>query len=86
MQFFNLLSLDLHLGEADAIAPAIEQNADLILMDETDARQVAARFDLKKTGVIGISRSHQKTSIKKLSRLLLRKLYQVIGKGRELGQ
>jgi hypothetical protein len=28
--------------------------ADLILLDETDARQVAATFSLKKTGVIGI--------------------------------
>ena len=37
-----------------AIALAIEQNADLILSDETDARQVAATFGLKKTGVIGI--------------------------------
>jgi predicted nucleic acid-binding protein len=50
----NLLGLDLHRGEAEAIALAIEQNADLILLDETDARQVAATFGLKKTGVIGI--------------------------------
>lgn len=50
----NLLGLDLHRGEAETIALAIEQNADLILLDETDARWVAATFGLKKTGVIGI--------------------------------
>lgn len=50
----NLLGLDLHRGQAEAIALAIEQNADLILLYETDARQVAATFGLKKTGVIGI--------------------------------
>jgi hypothetical protein len=48
------LDLDLHRGESEVIALAIEQNADLILLDETDARQVAATFGLKKTGVIGI--------------------------------
>ena len=50
----NLLGLGLHRGEAEAIALAIEQNADLILLDETDARQVAAISGLKKTGVTGI--------------------------------
>lgn len=50
----NLLDLDLHRGESEVIALAIEKNADLILLDETDARQVAATFGLKKTGVIGI--------------------------------
>jgi len=32
----------------------IEQQADLILLDETDARNVADLYNLSKTGVIGI--------------------------------
>ncbi|MDD5144043.1 DUF3368 domain-containing protein [Methanoregula sp.] len=50
----NLLCQDLHRGEAEAIVLALELNADLILLDETDARRVAATFGLRKTGVIGI--------------------------------
>ena len=50
----NLLCQDLHQGEAEAIVLALELNADLILLDETDARQAAATFGLRKTGVIGI--------------------------------
>lgn len=36
------------------IALAIERQANLILLDETDARQVAERYGLPKTGVIGV--------------------------------
>ncbi len=38
----SLLQRDLDEGESEAIALAIERQADLILLDETDARQVAA--------------------------------------------
>ena len=47
-------SKDLDAGEAAAIALAIEKKSDLILLDETDARNVAEFYDLRKTGVIGI--------------------------------
>lgn len=50
----QLLYRDLDAGEAEVIALAVDRRADLVLMDESEARQVAARFDLKKTGVIGI--------------------------------
>jgi predicted nucleic acid-binding protein len=50
----QLLYRDLDAGEAEVIALAVDRRADLVLMDESDARQVAARFGLKKTGVIGI--------------------------------
>jgi predicted nucleic acid-binding protein len=48
------LSQKLDKGESEAIALAIEKKADLILLDETDAREVADMYDLKKTGVLGI--------------------------------
>ena len=50
----RLLQRDLDDGESAVIALAIERSADLILLDETDARQVAERYGLRKTGVIGV--------------------------------
>ena len=50
----RLLKRDLDEGESEVIALAIERQADLILLDETDARQVAKRYSLPKTGVIGV--------------------------------
>lgn len=50
----DLLGQGLHRGEAESIALAVEQCADLILLDDADARLAAVTFDLFKTGVIGI--------------------------------
>jgi len=50
----RLLKRDLDEGEAEAIALAINRKADLILLDETEARSVAELYSLPKTGVIGI--------------------------------
>jgi predicted nucleic acid-binding protein len=51
---FTEVFRELDLGETAAICYAIEQDADLILLDEKDGRQVARRHDLRVTGVIGI--------------------------------
>ncbi len=51
--FTTLLAL-LDKGEAEAIALAIEIGADLILLDESDARRIAEFYNLKKTGLIGV--------------------------------
>jgi predicted nucleic acid-binding protein len=45
---------ELDLGETAAICYAIEQDADLILLDEKDGREVARRHHLTVTGVIGV--------------------------------
>lgn len=50
----NLLRTELDDGEVGAIALAYEINADIILIDERDARQAARQLDLQVLGTIGI--------------------------------
>jgi uncharacterized protein len=50
----NLLRRDLHQGESEAIALAIELAADKILLDEKEARQAARALGLSITGILGI--------------------------------
>jgi len=45
---------DLDRGESETIALAIEQQADLILVDETEGRHKARRLGLNVTGVMGV--------------------------------
>lgn len=54
-QFFvKLLKKDIDSGESEAIALAVEINADLILLDDKLARTVASNFELNILGTIGI--------------------------------
>lgn len=48
------LKHELDDGEAEVIALAVESRADLVLLDESEARRVAELFDLQKTGAIGV--------------------------------
>lgn len=48
------LEKDLDPGESAAIALAAEINAELVILDERDARETAEIYNLKKTGFIGI--------------------------------
>ncbi|AFY59471.1 DUF3368 domain-containing protein [Synechococcus sp. PCC 6312] len=50
----NLLSSELGRGEAEVIALGLEVNADQVLIDEPRGREVAARFGLSYTGILGI--------------------------------
>lgn len=45
---------NLDIGEAATLAYAIETDADLVLLDEREARQTARRHDLRITGAVGI--------------------------------
>ena len=48
------LSIYLDDGEAEVITLAIEEKADLILLDDYDAREVARKYGFNITGVIGV--------------------------------
>jgi len=48
------LKKDLDHGEAEVIALALEQEHNLILLDETEARKIASFYDLRYTGFIGV--------------------------------
>ena len=50
----NALGLELDAGEAEAIALAVECQADLILLDERKGRHAAQRMGLTVTGTLGI--------------------------------
>jgi len=50
----RVLSLHLHRGEAEAIALAADLNADVVIIDEQEARELAAQVGLSVTGVLGI--------------------------------
>lgn len=48
------LSNELDIGEAEAIALAVEIQADRVLIDERRGRLVAAKLSLRYTGILGI--------------------------------
>lgn len=48
------LKYELDIGESESIALAIEMQADLVLLDERDARNIAAIYKLNTTGVVGL--------------------------------
>lgn len=52
--FAQLLKQTLDRGEAEAIALAIELNADWTLLDEREGRKVAKSLGLSVTGILGI--------------------------------
>lgn len=51
---FIEIERNLDSGETAAITYAIETDADLVLLDESDGRRVARQHDLDVTGVLGI--------------------------------
>lgn len=48
------LTQELDEGEAEVITLAIERQASLVLLDETEARRIAGVFGIAKTEIIGI--------------------------------
>jgi len=53
-RLIKLLQSSLDAGESESIALALEIGADLILLDNSDAREKARLYGLKITGTIGI--------------------------------
>ena len=73
----QLLRRDLDDGESEVIALAIDQQAELVLLDESDARRIADLYGLSKTGVIGLLiRAKREGHIVSLKEELDRLLYQ----------
>ena len=54
MALVRLLEQELHAGEAESIALALEIRPDVLLLDETEARRVAGLYGLPITGIIGL--------------------------------
>jgi predicted nucleic acid-binding protein len=50
----SLLTVELHRGEVEAIALAVEMKARWLLMDEREGRGMARRLGLHVTGVLGV--------------------------------
>lgn len=50
----RLLERELHKGEAETIALAIERHPEVVFLDEFEARRVAKVYELRMTGTIGI--------------------------------
>ena len=50
----SALNETLDLGEAEAIALSLELSADLILLDEKDARLISVKYGIKPLGTVGI--------------------------------
>jgi predicted nucleic acid-binding protein len=53
-RLLRILLIDLHRGEAEAIALASELSADIVLIDEREGREMAAQAGLFVTGVLGV--------------------------------
>ncbi|MEJ5384508.1 MAG: DUF3368 domain-containing protein [Fimbriimonadales bacterium] len=50
----SLLKLQLDEGEAEAIALALQERTEVVLLDDSQARLMARRLNLQVTGVVGI--------------------------------
>jgi predicted nucleic acid-binding protein len=70
----NVLTSSLHAGEAEAIALASDLNADVVIIDEQEGRQLATQAGLSVTGVLGVllraKINGQITAVKPLLRAL----------------
>jgi uncharacterized protein len=56
----RVLQRELDWGESEAIALALQIDADRILLDEREARRVAKSLDLQVTGILGVLLRAQK--------------------------
>lgn len=70
-KYQNLLNTQIDLGEASAMALAIEINCDLIIIDDLKARKLAKQLNLKITGSLGIiTKAKEKNIIENIKPIL----------------
>jgi len=77
--FVNTLRTELDPGEAEAIALAVELNADRLLMDERLGRAAAMRAGLQVTGVLGILIAAKRNNLIQEVKPLLDALIEQVG-------
>lgn len=77
--FVNTLRAEIDPGEAEAIALAVELNADRLLMDERLGRAAAMRAGLKVTGVLGILIAAKRNNLIQEVKPLLDALIEQVG-------
>lgn len=77
--FVNTLRAELDPGEAEAIALAIELNADRLLMDERLGRAAAMRVGLQVTGILGILIAAKRNNLIQEVKPLLDALIEQVG-------
>ena len=53
-ELIRALRKDIDYGESEVIALALELQADLVILDEKDGRDIAEFYNLKKIGLLGI--------------------------------
>ncbi|MBE0411514.1 MAG: DUF3368 domain-containing protein [Anaerolineales bacterium] len=78
-QLVHSLRQELDAGEAEAIALAVEINADWLLMDERLGRQTARHFNLRYIGLIGVLQLAKQSGEIAALRPLLEQLRDVSG-------
>jgi len=71
---FHKLSQQLDLGEAEAIALALELKADAILIDEKSGRKIATQYGLRRIGLLGVLLEAKKQGVIPLVKPLINDL------------
>ena len=77
--FLESLKGDLDEGEAEAISLSIQLKADLLLLDEKKGRNIASKFDIVYTGVLGILLIAKEKKLIKSVKLLMDELISTTG-------
>jgi predicted nucleic acid-binding protein len=75
----TVLRRDLDAGEAEAIALAMAMRADLVLLDEREARRSAERLGLARVGVLGVLLEAKRARLLEQIEPSLRALREVAG-------
>lgn len=73
-KYQQILAFQVDLGEASALALALEINSDLILLDDLKARKLAKKLGFTITGTLGVISKAKKSGIIKEVKPLLEKI------------
>ena len=74
MNYQHILQTSLDIGEASAIALAVELKNPLLILDDTKARRIASELKINYTGILGILIEAKLSGKIKLIRPLIEKI------------